>query len=411
MRLLMVFHASPYPRELGPARRHFHLLTEMSSRHQVSVVSYGTLEQERAFRARFQASCDDIEFVRDDRARWMKGAHKAWLTLRGCTDFLPVHNAELQRAVDRMVQLHDFDLIVLSCALLGGLRLPDVPIVGDEHNIEFDLIRRMASTTPIRWRKLYYGLQWRHTQRAELRAIRCFAGVMVTSARDREVLREHVSVDRVHVIPNALDDAAFVSTRRPCALNTLVFTGLLSYYPNEEGILWFVDTILPLIVQRVPEVTLRIVGATPPRSVLKRQSGHISVTGFVPDIRHHLEDAQVVVVPIKSGGGTRVKVLEAMAQRRAVVSTSIGVEGLGIVNEQTALVADSVAAFVNGVVRLLRDQSLCSRVAAAGQEHVLRHFHWNQVGAALDGALMRYPRPSMRRAHAPSATLIAPRVD
>jgi glycosyltransferase involved in cell wall biosynthesis len=160
----------------------------------------------------------------------------------------------------------------------------------------------------------------------------------------------------------------------------VLFSGLMSYYPNQQGIRWFITDVFPLVLRCVPRARLVVAGAAPPRWLQLLARDHVEVTGYVPDIRPYIERASVVIAPLMIGGGTRVKILEAQAMARPVVSTSLGAEGLNLEAGTSALIADDSAAFAAQVVRLLTDEEYASHVALNGRAHVSRHFDWNRIG-------------------------------
>jgi glycosyltransferase involved in cell wall biosynthesis len=161
----------------------------------------------------------------------------------------------------------------------------------------------------------------------------------------------------------------------------------MSYYPNARGITWFLDDIFPRILAAEPEAHIIVAGAHPSRWLKKRVSDHVTVTGYVDDIRPYFARAQVFVVPLRIGSGTRVKILEAMAMRRPVVTTSIGCEGLDVVHGDSLLVADTEQEFADAVVRLLRDKRFRDSLASRGAALVRDRYDWDQIGAALDDAI------------------------
>jgi glycosyltransferase involved in cell wall biosynthesis len=167
----------------------------------------------------------------------------------------------------------------------------------------------------------------------------------------------------------------------------IVFSGLMSYYPNQQAVGWFLDEIFPRIARRVPAARFVVAGAAPPGWLRARASDHVEVTGRVPDIRPYLRTASVVVAPLRIGGGTRVKILEAQAMRRPVVSTTIGAEGLDVAHGQSILIADDAHEFADRVVDLLSDASQAARIAASGWAHAAEHFSWTDIGERLSGVL------------------------
>jgi glycosyltransferase involved in cell wall biosynthesis len=190
----------------------------------------------------------------------------------------------------------------------------------------------------------------------------------------------------VREIPTGVDTQYF----RPSAAaepdpEHLVFTGSMDWLPNDDAMTYFAKAILPRIRASCPQAVLTIVGRKPFPSVtaLSRKDPQIRVTGQVDDVRSYIERAAVYVIPLRIGGGTRLKVFEAMAMEKAIVSTSIGVEGLPIVNGTDAIVADEPDAFADAVIRLLRDRALSRRLGVAAAMKVRAQFGWAPVAASF----------------------------
>ena len=157
----------------------------------------------------------------------------------------------------------------------------------------------------------------------------------------------------------------------------------MSYYPNQQAVRWFLESIFPRVLERIPTATFIVVGASPPRWLRAYASDRVRVTGWVSDTRTYLDRARVVVAPLLIGGGTRVKILEAQAMARPVVSTSTGAEGLKLCDGESVLIADDAEAFASRVIDVLSDFHLALRLGKSGCFHVARHFNWDDVGQQI----------------------------
>jgi glycosyltransferase involved in cell wall biosynthesis len=188
------------------------------------------------------------------------------------------------------------------------------------------------------------------------------------------------------VVPNAVDVEHF----RPDPVlprpdgRTVVFFGTLAYFPNQDGMLWFLREIWPLLERSHPQARLKVIGPNPTADVLARRGPRLEVTGLVDDLRPHLAEAAVAIVPLRVGGGTRLKILEAMAMGKAVVSTTLGAEGIAHRPGENILLADSPADFAAAVGRVLDDPSLAARLGAAGRDLVASTYSWDAAGATLE---------------------------
>jgi glycosyltransferase involved in cell wall biosynthesis len=188
------------------------------------------------------------------------------------------------------------------------------------------------------------------------------------------------------VVPNGVNVAQFQPAPVAPEADQLLFFGANNYFPNHDALIYFIDEILPLIVQRRPNVKLSIVGPGAQPAVLARQSRHVEIVGFVDDVMPHLDRASVVVVPLRIGGGTRLKIVEAMAKSKAIVSTRIGAEGIDVTHGQNALLADSPADFADQVVRALTQPELAQKLGEQARILAEERYAWT----AVVGELVRF---------------------
>ncbi len=393
----MVFHAPPYPPDLGPSRRHYHEIVELLARgHRVSVLSYGTEEDRARFLAHFAGRCDAVHFVPLHRSAVTKTLHRCWHLASARSDFARLRTRRMQAALDALAAPGAFDVISFSTTMLGSLRLPrGVRLIGDTHNIEFDNLRRAFEQTSSPWLRQYFRIQSALTKREELAYTRRFDTVCVTSERDRRVLQAAVPAARIAVVPNGVDLEVHQRRGGTRESGTILFTGLMSYYPNAHGVLWFIKEIFPLVLQQVPHARLLVVGADPPPSVRRLAGEHVTVTGYVDDVRPFLARAEAYVVPLRIGGGTRVKALQAMAMGIPIVSTPLGCEGLEVRHADQALLADTPAEFAAAVGRVLQDPALRDHLATCAADHV-RGYEWSRVGELLNDAFTTVRPPAAR---------------
>ncbi|HEX6608098.1 MAG TPA: glycosyltransferase, partial [Chloroflexia bacterium] len=265
-------------------------------------------------------------------------------------------------------------------------RLPaGVPAVLDLHNVEYEVLGRVAAGGGAPLRRLYNWAEYRKFRRAEPQLWRRFATLLVTSERDGALVRRHLPGARPVVVPNGVDTGFFRppppgAGPEPGAGPQIVFTGMMAYYPNHDGALYFAEAIWPAIRQALPAARWLIVGVEPPSEVraLDGTAG-ITVTGRVDDVRPYVWRSGASVVPLRMGGGTRLKIVEALAMGQAVVSTAVGCEGIAVDPGRNLLVADDPAAFAAAVVDLLRDPARAAAIGAAGRTLAEREYSWPVV--------------------------------
>ena len=293
-------------------------------------------------------------------------------------------SALMRREVAARSRSGDFDVLV--CDFLNpAVNVPSnltLPTVLFQHNVEAMIWRRHheVQTNPLK--KAYLYGQWRKAFGYERAACRRFDAVVTVSRDDAETIRRDYGVGTADDVPTGVDTEFF----RPAGgveaePHGLVFTGSMDWLPNEDAIQFFTREILPLVRERVPDVRLTVVGRKPYPSLveLAKRDPSVVVTGRVEDVRPYMERAAAYVVPIRVGGGTRLKIYEAMAMEKPVVSTTVGAEGLPLRDGEDLLLADTPRAFADAVVRVLTDESLARGLGARSAATVRGRFSWDKV--------------------------------
>jgi glycosyltransferase involved in cell wall biosynthesis len=257
---------------------------------------------------------------------------------------------------------------------------PQPKIVFDTHNILTSLYGRLTQRESNMFRRAYYRIQWRKTQLYEPAIMHKADRVIVCSEGEREVLDEW-GVRSCLVIPNGVDTEFFTphlfSSRATPQPVHLVFTGAMDYLPNADGLRWFFCSVMPELDRMLSHYKLTIVGKNPPGDLLARErSGRIEFTGRVEDVRPYTRSADVFVVPLRIGGGTRLKVLEALAMQLPVVSTRIGAEGLDLTDRVHLRLADDTSAMAQAIAELCARPDRAQEMARRGRERVLGRYDW-----------------------------------
>lgn len=391
----MVFHAPPCLPALGPARRHYHMLREMVKYHDVAVLSSGTRGEADAFARTLGGECSSAAFIPPPNTVRAKATGKLGCALRGQSGLLNGAGPALAAAIPEVLARTGADVVFLSTLLLDPSRVPGgTPVVGDTHNVEYDNLRRVARIARNPLLGAYCALDAEFTRRTERAHGRRCELVLATSDRDAVLLRELLGAVPVGVVPNGVDvdDVPPASARAPASL---LFAGMMSYAPNTHGVEWFLDSVFPHIRAALSGATFTIAGARPPRRILRRRGDGVSVTGFVPSMQPYFAGSRVTVVPVWAGGGTRVKILEAMAAGSVVVTTSIGCEGLHLRDGVDALVADSPREFARACVQALSDDALAERLRHAAFERVRSTYQWSDIGRVAARMLAYAATPSV----------------
>jgi len=394
MNILVLTPTVPYPPSYGGAVRIYNLIRQLSRRHAVHLVTY-LIEGESDASHGLAPFCQTISVIPH------AVAGKRWQQLRSI--FSPQSfqwraqsSRAMQAAIDRVAREQCIDLILVEFAQMAGFRFPPgIALVLDEHNVEFDLLARMAEQADSALRRLYNRIEAAKFRREEISACRAASLTLVTSTRDEALLRQHLPGLRTAVITNGVDCERFARPDGPRRPDTAVFVGATHYFPNEDGVLFFLREIHGRIRQTRPQFRFEVVGGSPAPAILAQRAADVEVTGLVDDVRPYMWNASVFVVPLRMGGGTRFKVVEAMAAGVPVVSTRLGAEGIPAVDGRDLLLADEPESFARAVVRILTDPVLAATLANNGLEFVRRHFDWALIGENLHAALATCtPAPS-----------------
>lgn len=278
-------------------------------------------------------------------------------------------------------------------AARGGGTIAAPRLVFDDHNAEYLLQKRNCLTDlrqPRRWVAAAYSLvQWQKLTAYERRICRAADRVVAVSEADRAALQRILPGLEIAVIPNGVDLTFYqrdaVRPLPQVGLNALVFTGKMDYRPNIDAVLWFADAVLPLILAQIPDVRFYVVGQQPHARLARLTANPaITLTGRVPDTRPYIAAAGVYVMPLRIGGGTRLKALEAMAMSQAIVSTRLGCDGFDFGDGREVCFADEPAAFAAAVIGLLRDRARAAALGQAARAYVEAHYGWSAIVPQLE---------------------------
>ena len=254
-----------------------------------------------------------------------------------------------------------------------------------QHNVESLIVKRHYETASNLLMKLFWYGQWKKMVRYEEITCRRFNGVVTVSETDKAMLENEFGAENVFAIPTGVDTSYFSPNGVRPEPYSLIYVGSMDWLPNEDAMRFFSEQILPLIKQKVPEVKLTIVGRNPSDSllhVLKRYP-EITIVGRVDDVRPYVSQHCVFIVPLRIGGGTRIKVFEAMAMGKAIVSTTIGTEGLPLDTGEYVLQADSPSSFSEAVIRLLLSDADRKKLERAARNFVEQNCSWEKASEAF----------------------------
>ena len=404
MNLLWLNAGLLLPLDKGGKLRTWHLMRQLARGHDISYVSF----------ADASTTAEDVAGMREvashvvtiPRTEPAKGTARFYLdAMQYLVDRVPYAVAKYRydayrRAIEQLLATRQFDAIVCDF-LVPAVNLPDTlpcPAILFTHNVESEIWRRHVETAGNAVSRRLLQTQWRRMLRFERAALGRFDLVLAVSDADRQTfgrLFPDALTAPVHVVATGVDTTYFapINDRQPEKRAHLVFTGSMDWLPNEDGMHYFVREILPRIRQLEPDATLSIIGRSPTPAVRRLAAEHgVRVTGSVDDVRPHVAEGSVYVVPLRIGGGTRLKIFEAMAMGKAVVSTTIGAEGLPVTPEQHIVIADGPQQFADAVVRLVRDDEMRRRLEVEARKLVVERYDWSAVAHDFEDALQRICR-------------------
>jgi sugar transferase (PEP-CTERM/EpsH1 system associated) len=401
MRLLWLKSDLLLPLDKGGKLRTWHLMRHLARRHEITYLSFAEPEQPAEDAAGMREVAAHVETVvrRDPPKGSLRFYGDAAMHV---VDPLPYavgkyRSRAFRARLQALLATERFDLIVcdfLFPAVNLPTRLP-CPAVIFTHNVESEIWRRHAETKTglSRW---LYRAQHLRMLRYEGRTLARFNGVLAVSDADRHTfarLYPGALREAAHVVPTGVDTDYFSASPSDPTSRQLVFTGSMDWLPNEDAMLFFQREVLPLVRAEEPAVRLWIVGRAPTPAVsrLAAEAG-VQVTGRVEDVRPYMRAAAVYVVPLRIGGGTRLKIFEAMAMGKAVVSTTVGAEGLPVTHGEHLLIADEPGTLARSIVRLLRDVDRRRALETAARALVVERYDWSAVAGALEAALDRAAR-------------------
>ncbi len=284
-----------------------------------------------------------------------------------------------------LVASGDFDLVHYEMFHTAQFHTEvDLPSVLSQQNVDSAIWRRLCDETANPFYKFAYWTQQLAFQRYERVLSPKFDAVTCTSDIDAAVFQRHCAEDNIEIIPNGVDITHYQPDFTSEAPAHLIYIGSMDWYPNEDAVAFFADEVLPNIQGKVPDVQFSIVGGNPSARVQKlAEREGVVVTGRVPEIKPYFAEATVFVVPLRIGSGTRLKILEALAMGKAIVSTSVGAEGLALKDGEEIFIADEPTAFADAVTRLLTDVSLRHSIGENGRARVEQDYDWRSIGEKL----------------------------
>jgi sugar transferase (PEP-CTERM/EpsH1 system associated) len=394
MNILVIDEEFPHPLNTGKRIRSFNLIRRLAARHEVRYLAYG-----------FEDS-DGFQALREVGVEPVPVPHR--LPQKSGPFFYLRLLANLMSSYPYTVSSHYTDLFARTLQSCLAQNKPDLilcewspyaifvketsgvkkAIVA--HNIEARIWRRYWENETQPLKRWYIKKQMLKMERYEQSAFHWVDGATAVTADEAGVITSYNPHLPVEVVPNGVDLAYFTPSNENYDANRLVFTGAMDWRPNQDAVLYFTRAILPLLRQKLPRLHTVIVGRNPPRDIMRlNELPDITVTGTVDDVRPYVWKAAAFIVPLRIGGGSRLKILEALAMRKAVITTSVGAEGLEVTPDREVLMADTPEEFARQVEKVLSDDKLNRRLGTTGRMLVEQRYSWDSLADRLERFLIR----------------------
>jgi polysaccharide biosynthesis protein PslH len=375
MKILFLSQWFPYPTNNGSKLRIYNLLRGLAQQHEVTLLSFADQSDVDADVPEIRSLCREVQVI-----PWKPFEPHGWHARLGFLSLTPrsvmdTFSPKMEQQIVQSLTKRDYDLVIASqwgvasyshCFRGQAALLEEIEV-----GVPYEQFTYATSA----WSRFRHGLTWAKQRYYLARLLRDYRACTVVSDQERQLILKTIPTDTaVEVIPNCINLADYSDVHETPQPNHLIFTGSFRYSANHEAMVWFLQEIYPRLQAQVPETHLTITGdhANLPLPPAK----NVTLTGFVADVRPLIASATVSVVPLLVGGGTRLKILEAMALGTPVVTTSKGAEGLEAQPGEHLLIADTPEAFAEAVTRILKEPELRQRLADQAYQLVAKKYDW-----------------------------------
>ncbi|MDM8532214.1 glycosyltransferase family 4 protein [Anaerolineales bacterium HSG25] len=382
MKILFLSRWYPYPPDNGSKIRAFNLIKHLASQHEIDLISFVGKSIKAARLTAMQAFCQQVNVAiyRPFQPSGLK-ATLGFLSTKPRA-IIDTYNRDLEQLVLQAKSQNRYDAIIAFELDMSSYALffTNTVKILEELEVTTQYEQYMMQTQPLK--KLRWRLMWWKKSNYINRLLRDFEGCTVVSEEEQKRIQEiSPTYQSIGVIPNGVDVAHYSGDFGPPKPNTLVYSGALSYHANFDAMQFFIGEILPLIQAECPDVKLAITGKRDPSLAKKLPKNEaVTFTGYLDDIRPTIAQSWISIVPLRLGGGTRLKILEAMAAGTPVVSTSKGAEGLDLTPEHDILIADETPAFAQAVLRILKNNDLRQKLSQNGHQTTQAKYDWQIIG-------------------------------
>jgi len=397
MKILLTLRQPLYPADTGGKVRSLNIFSRLAKRASIHAVSFADAVADAASIREMQRLFESYTPVFwQETKKYSPRFYKEIFTNQFSS--LPYFLAKcrlphFRSTVEGLLAKEHFDVLISDFlhTAVPLLQCSFKPKIVFEHNVEFLLRKRKWQVEKHPLRKIVFGTEWRRTRPLEARVSRSFDHVLTVSEEDQQTIRHEFGINHVSTLPTGVDTDFFCPSGNRPQPGRLAFVGSMDWDPNEDGVVWFLENIYPLIRHTVPNASFVVVGRNPSsrlRAIAARTPA-VEITGWVPDVRPYLSQAEVVVVPLRIGGGTRIKIPEAMAMAKGVVSTPIGAEGLPFQDNKQIRITGQPRDFAEAVVELLKNTPFRNAIENVARREVVDNHGWESVVDKVEEVLDR----------------------
>jgi sugar transferase (PEP-CTERM/EpsH1 system associated) len=392
LNILFVSATVPYPAIDGGRIRVLSLIQNISKFNKITFLTSNSSDKdEQGIKYLRDMGIDvlDIKWNYNNTLSIMPSVFKQVLKGKPLT-IAKYYSSATAKKINELLDTNSYDILHLEM-LHAGQYITEISdrhntkIILDQQNIDSLIWQRLVKTEKNLFRKLMLDWQYKSFLNIENKMSSMFDVCVCVSEEDAERLKSINPNIKTDVVPNGVDIDYFFPSKTPENERQIVFVGSMDWSPNEDAVLYFCDQIFPLIKAKIPDIKFYIVGSNPTDRVLKlKEIEGVVVTGLVDDVRSYISESAVFVVPLRIGGGTRLKILQALAMKKAVVSTSIGCEGLGLTHKEHLFISDDPDEFAESVILLTKDKILRHNLGKNGRNLVQNQYDWKTISLKLD---------------------------
>ena len=391
MKILFLSRWFPYPANNGSKLRIFNILRGLARHHELILLSFTDSTITESFPPELQAICAEIYTVpfQTFNPKSIK-ARLGWFSLSP-RSIVDTYSQEMSEKIKEIIVSHRPDFIIASQidTALYFKSFMEIPALFEE--VENCLLYERYVNSSSMKDRIRYGLTWLKYSRFLKNLLKGYGACTVVSEREKELLvKMNTGIDAIEVVPNCINIQDYFGVNEIPQANILIFTGSFNYYPNYEAMVWFVNHVFPIIESQIPDIKLFITGDHGNRFLSEKSN--IVLTGYVKDVKSLIAKSWISVVPILSGGGTRLKILEAMGLRTPVVTTTKGAEGLSVRNGSNILIGDSPAEFAAHITKLTNEPAMREEIAKNALQFVRDHYEWSIVLPKILTLIENLPR-------------------